>query len=604
MAAPAYSSDLTDIVAPTFTTTGWTAFGGGASGLNAETDYYIIDSTCLSKNAWASDDKGMVYNAGSTSIPSGDAIFIWVTHLTSNSLAVESSGGIALCLGTGTAEGSFDRWNLAGSDTLVYDNRWLCGVVDPTETPDTSGAYSAPYSYFGASANLPSGGPSKGAPFAIGAIRYGREFQCTNGDLSNGYANFAGAATYDNNNTRQYGQIISSKGVYFVQGLFVMGTSTTAVDFRDSNKTIFIANTKKVPSTFNGFEVRNASSRVDWTNITLTALGTQSPGSFTATDNADINLSGCNFVGLGDFDLLAGSAATDCSWRDCGQITAPGSDLSNSSVSGYAGTADTSALVWDVATNPNTLLEGMTFTDGTGNNTHAIEFGTSIPPAITLNNMTFNDYGADSTNNAALNFLDNSGTITVTLTNTTQPTYKTAGATITFVTNAVTVTAKAQTTDGTAIQSARVFLEKSSGTGAFPHLDTVTISNSGTTATVTHTAHGLATNDKVVIRGGNIQANRGVFTITVTNANTYTYTMGSSPGASPTGTITSTFVFLDGTTDVNGEISMTRSFPAAQSASGWARKSSAAPYYKQGRMNGDVSNTVNTSFTAVLVSDD
>jgi hypothetical protein len=77
---------------------------------------------------------------------------------------------------------------------------------------------------------------------------------------------------------------------------------------------------------------------------------------------------------------------------------------------------------------------------------------------------------------------------------------------------------------------------------------TVTISNSGTTATVTHTAHGRNSGDRALIAGASLSANNGVFTITSTGANTYTYTMGSSPGSSPTGTITATFgtnVYVD-----------------------------------------------------------
>ena len=68
----------------------------------------------------------------------------------------------------------------------------------------------------------------------------------------------------------------------------------------------------------------------------------------------------------------------------------------------------------------------------------------------------------------------------------------------------------------------------------------VTIANIGSAATVTDNDHGLSTNDKVRIDGASHLANNGVHTITSTTLNTYTYTMGSAPGSSPTGTITST----------------------------------------------------------------
>ena len=605
MAAPSYATDLTDIVAPPITTGDWDAFGGGASGLNAETDYFIIDSTCMSKNAWAGDYRGMVYdNTTDLTIPSGDAIFIWLTHLTPNSLSSEAAGGLRVIMADSSTEASFDEWYVGGSDTVVYDDRWICAVVDPTETPDNDNGAAADYSWFGAGANLPTGGPTKGSPFAIGAIRYGREFQCTDGDLANGYATFDGAATFNDNTTRRLGQMQLSGGTYKMQGLFVMGTASTAVDFRDSNRTIFVARTPKVPLAFNGFEVRNASSRVDWTAVTIEALGTQSPGYFEMIDAADVNLSGCNFVNLSTFVFQSTGSAQDCSWRGCDQITAAGADLTGSSVSGYEGTADTSALIWNVATNPDTLLDGMTFTKGTAA-THAIEFGTTSPTSITLRDQIFTDYNASNNqNDSALHIKRTTGTVTITLVNTTQPSYRTDGATVEFQTNPVTVTARAVTTTGTAIQDARVFFYATSTTGSLPAGDTVTISNAGTTATVTHTSHGLSTNDEVWIDGASLSENNGVFTVTVSDANTYTYTMGSAPGSSPTGTITSTFVVVKGLTDVDGEIALTRSFLADQSVEGWARKGTASPRYKQGPLVGTVSSSADTTFTGVLILDE
>jgi hypothetical protein len=67
---------------------------------------------------------------------------------------------------------------------------------------------------------------------------------------------------------------------------------------------------------------------------------------------------------------------------------------------------------------------------------------------------------------------------------------------------------------------------------------TVTITNSGTVATVTHTAHGLSTGAEVTISGANEPEYNGTWTVTVTGANTYTYTMDSSPSGDATGTIT------------------------------------------------------------------
>ena len=63
MAASTWATDLTDIILEPTTSTGWTALGGGASGLPAsgETDFYIQGSNCMSKAAWTNAVKGFMY---------------------------------------------------------------------------------------------------------------------------------------------------------------------------------------------------------------------------------------------------------------------------------------------------------------------------------------------------------------------------------------------------------------------------------------------------------------------------------------------------------------------------------------------------------------
>jgi len=72
----------------------------------------------------------------------------------------------------------------------------------------------------------------------------------------------------------------------------------------------------------------------------------------------------------------------------------------------------------------------------------------------------------------------------------------------------------------------------------------VTITSSGTTATVTHALHGLSTGHKVDIAGCNESDYNGDdWEITVTDANTYTYTMAGYPDSPATGSPTSTMTW-------------------------------------------------------------
>jgi hypothetical protein len=139
--------------------------------------------------------------------------------------------------------------------------------------------------------------------------------------------------------------------------------------------------------------------------------------------------------------------------------------------------------------------------------------------------------------------------------------------------------------------------------GPFPYDVTVTIANSGTTATVTHSSHGLATNDKVQIKSASHFQNNGVFTISVSDANTYTYTMPSAPGSNPTGTIKATFAVLSGLTDINGQITMSRVFPTDQPITGKARLSTSAPFYKTSTFVGTVDSATGFSTNIQLILD-
>lgn len=67
---------------------------------------------------------------------------------------------------------------------------------------------------------------------------------------------------------------------------------------------------------------------------------------------------------------------------------------------------------------------------------------------------------------------------------------------------------------------------------------TVTITRSGTTATVTDTAHGRVTGDIVLFSGADQADYNGEAKITVVNANSYTYQVANSPATPATGTIT------------------------------------------------------------------
>jgi hypothetical protein len=434
VAAPVYATDLTDVIADMASTTGWTALGGGAGGLVApETDFYIQGSNCISKAGWSTAVKGMIYLAGAgITVPTTGAVLMWIYFWAPNSMDTSASGGMRACIGSSAS--AYYEYTVAGSDKLEFGG-WFLAAVDPnTATADfTVGSPTATEQSFGATIDVPAGGPSKGQPLGIDAIRYGRStLQYTLGD-SGGYATFEGAQSYGDAVTRRWGLLSERDGAYFMSGFHSLGLSGTAVDFRDSNRVIFIRDHVKVASGFNRIEILNASSNVDWENIQITALGTNSPGTIVHTAGT-FDATNCQFTGLGSFSLLDASVMTDCIFRNCGVITAPGSDLRGSIVTGSSVAANTSAVVWDVNQDPSGELDDMTFVRGV-NAHHAIEFGTTSPTSISLNGITFTGFNASNgQNDSAIHIKRTTGTVTINVSGVTGTvSYRTDGATVNIV---------------------------------------------------------------------------------------------------------------------------------------------------------------------------
>lgn len=305
---------------------------------------------------------------------------------------------------------------------------------------------------------------------------------------------------------------------------------------------------------------------------------------------ADIDFSGASVVGA--LVTLRSTVSLDrVTFIDCSSITQNGATLTNCNFQNTKVNADNIEAISDAS-----------FTSGgTG---HGIEITSNTGSPFDLTNVEFSGYGADGTTDAAI-YNNSGGAVTLNIIGGTTPTVRNgAGASTTLVINPVTVTVNVKDADtGSNIQNARVLLETSDNT-QLPYEESVTITRSGSTATVTHTAHGMLTGDKVVIRGANEHEYNGVYTITVSDANTYTYTVSGTPATPATGTIVSSFVVLSGLTDVNGNISATRSYGASQPVKGTARKGSSAPFFKPAGILGTVSNSAATAFNVQLISDD
>lgn len=543
--------------------------------------------------------------AGGISIPTNGAVLVWAWLSVPGLL--DAANSMRVLVGSGLAD-FYWTTPLVKAD-YTYGGWRNMAMADPGAiTVNTQGSPGTTRKYVGWCYAVTFSGSLKGNPYGVDVVRYGRCEARMNGGEAANYATFAGFATANDATTARWGLIQAVTGGYLWKGLITLGYSS-AVDFRDSNVSVLIDYTSKVTANFNKIEIRQATSRVDWTNIIFLCTApstTASKGRLEVIDDADVNISGCTFNSMDTFIFKAASDVLTSTFLNCGIITANSAKFNGTKFLGFTGAADSSQLVWDTNVDVDGKLDGCTFTKGT-NATHAIQLGTTSPTSVTFRNCTFSGYNAANANNDSTILVSRTtGSVTINVVNCTgNISYKSAGAAVTIASNPVTflLTVKDTAVPPVVIQNARVLALAADGTGPMPYNVTVTIVNSGTTATVTHTAHGMVTNDKVQITGASLWHNNGVFSITRVNDDSYTYTLPSAPGSSPTGTIKATYAALEGLTDGSGQITMSRSFTSNQPVAGRVRKSSGAPYKKTMDFTGIINSSSGLLLTVQLLPD-
>jgi len=525
MAAAAYTTDLTDI--DTAETNGtYTNIGTGADA--QETDYFIQGSACVSKpfNITAG---GIYHNEGAAiTFATDECYWLWTYFGAPNALLSETAGGMQAFVGSsGTA---YRLWDLYGSDNYTYGG-WRCYPVDVVNVAadDTVGAPTGTRQYFGCYART-SVGIGKGNPLGLDVMRKGRgEHRYANGDLANGYATFAGFEAVNSAQSARWGLCQFEDGSYRIQGMIVLGY-VNPVDFRDSNKNLVWNNTKKVTSGFNRIEVRQAGSRVDWTNINITALGTVARGNFECIANADVNLDTCVFTDMGTFIFQSASTIDTCTFRRCDQVTAGGAAFTDCTFSRTTAASAVSATTLNIFDNCQFTSDG---------SSHAVNLGTiAATTAMNWNNFA-SGYAATngSTGNETILVNVASGqtlTINVGAGYTTPTYYNTGAGTVTVVSGQVTTEITViDVVTGLPLQNARVYL---TATGGGPLSDGTVIFNT--------------------------------------------------------------------LTDVNGQVSDIRSLAANQQVTGWVRKSTSAPFYKNSPITGTISNATGLSLTVQMIPDE
>ena len=423
---------------------------------------------------------------------------------------------------------------------------------------------------------------------------------------------FASFVTADASN--RSGCLLDVNGVLFASAPFQIGGSSTTT-FTDNGKTVAFIDATWLPSasTWAGIDIdlQSPTTTIDlesnvFASANPTGVGVRKPDFMVVGLGGTVDISKCRFDGFRTIELNSQVTCNDAVITNSGVIDATntgtaGADMAGTAVTDTAVSANASAMLWDVNEDPDTKTQGMSFVMGS-TSTHAIEFGVNSPTTMTLRDCTFTGYGTvndanDSTfhvrrtsGNVTINIIGGSGNVSV----------RSDGANVTVVQNPVTLQLNVADLAGSPISGARVYLIPSDNTGPIPYQDTIVYTWVAGTVSVTHSGHGLAENDQILIEGATLPQHNGIRTITNVTANAYDY----AEATAPTGTLQSTGVLISDVTNASGIVSDTRTYSTDQPITGRVRKSTAAPFYRTSAVSGTISASSGLSIDVQMIPDE
>ena len=596
----------------------WAELGSQSSSQN--TDLFVTNGGSRAKKV-SNSTKGFMFeiNASGEDISALVVAMRWQTTNGVELLDTRTLGGVSIAVQD--TSGNVSYWDIEGSDT--YIGGWKVSVASMGTTPSRnsgSAANLALIRYIGMewTTNSTVGGGDPNcfidyvATFPIAGV-------AVTGNSSALLADLVDVVDIANTNSIITGLFERRSGQLFAKARIKL--EPDASDMSDSDESLTFENpVYDAGSTIDSILDEIGLVGADADNVTLTrcAIISAGPDEAVTTDanrefvvstaSTDFHLDTCTIrgfdgtaaVALGGSEQLIDGTTFDA----CGLVTAGAAVIRDCFFRRPVDAAG--AFEWD----ENVDIDRCDFfSDGTG---YAIHYGpTGAGPFVeNLDDFDFTGYGADETADAAVHIDPVTGTVTITfnITNASEPTYdEDAGYSGTFTSVVSPVDATVTVLDGrdlTAIEGAIVLAKAADGTGPFPFEESVTLSQTGGTATAAHTGHGMATNDKVLIEGANEAEYNGVHSITFVDTNSYTFPVDSGASSPATGTIVCTWVALSGLTDSVGEISLNRVMPSDQPITGDARKKSSSPVFKDGVITGDIDSVTGFSQILPLVFDE
>lgn len=386
MAAASYTTDLaTHDDCTTITNfsepTGMQDLNGAGE---VDGDLAIYGSVCVSEAMRKTGLGALMTDPAARTLPTNGAFFLWFKWFAPNSLDTKVGGGIRVLIGNTTA--NYYGWYVDGADTYPYGG-WVNYAVDPTKNAlavQQQGTPNTTYQAVGMGVDCPISTPQKGNSFTMDIIRYGRgQLLITGGTTPDPAATFEGASIVnDNETTGRWGLFQDQGGSYLWKGLLQLGDAGTVVNFEDANRVINVEDTEFCDSDFNRIEIRNASSTVDWTGISISALGTVGRGNLQVVDNATVAMTNCTFTDMGFFQFNGGANPNTLvgnTFRRCFAVTQGGASITG----GLFEDANDSAAILITDTAGAGLANVSTTFNRTNTTTHAIKVTDTITTDVT-----------------------------------------------------------------------------------------------------------------------------------------------------------------------------------------------------------------------------
>lgn len=462
------TSQLTNVtLAESGDSANWDDIGAGP-GSGQSSDLPIQGAEARGRRADNVTDRGFSFDSTTPNdiSSSGTHVGFWVNVLQPSAATV-----VSLLLGGGATPSTspWSEWDAFASAGNAYppSGGWQRVWIDPTKTRD-DGAGTLVLSsvrQYGVRYTIADVGGST-LNVQLDRIDYidGGGGLLVDGGTAPSPATFQDFVDADEGNTsNQYGVVATRDGVVFCLARLTVADATATV-FDDSGFALIFADQSLVSSDFMGLtiDLQNASTDVDIASGVIRSGGSTNRGDIVVTGTSGaFDAASMTFDGLRIVTLTSACTISASTFAGCGLITAAGANLSGCTVSGSI--ASTSALLWNVATDTDGLLDDMTFVSpGTG---HAIELGANTPTTIDLVGQSYSGYAVTdgSTGNEVL--YNNSGkAITVNvLGGGTLPTVRNGAGASTTVVASVPVAVTVTDASGSPIQNARVYLRKSGG---------------------------------------------------------------------------------------------------------------------------------------------